>query len=248
MRLTAAGCTEAGPRPLNQDAYFVDLTLGLLIVADGMGGHKAGEVASRMAIEAVVEFIRETGESGELTWPFAFDPARSMAVNRLTVALRIANARVHSAGARDNNQAGMGTTIVAGLVDGARLTIGHVGDSRAYRLRGRRLQQMTQDDTWANALRAAGANGSIAEHPMRHVLTNGIGMRADLTLAVAEEPLVLGEHWLICTDGVHSYLDQGALDRSFDAASAEAAAQLAVQSALLAGTSDNATAVVLCVN
>src|SRR5262249_20999373 len=163
------------------------------------------EVASRLAVEAVVGFIRETHEGGELTWPFAFDPKRSMLANRLSVALRIANARVHQTGAKDPDLEGMGTTIVAALAEGERIGIAHVGDSRAYRLRGGQLLQMTEDDTWLTVLQRAGATSGATSHPMRHVLTNGIGMRADLTLSVTEEPLTPGDRWLISSDGVHSF-------------------------------------------
>ena len=237
-----------GPRESNQDTFHVDAELGLFMVADGMGGHNAGEVASRMAVEAVVSFIRETHESGDMTWPFAFDPKRSMLANRLAVALRIANSRVHQAGIRDPNLEGMGTTIVAALVEGERIVIAHVGDSRAYRLRAGQLLQMTEDDTWLSVLLAAGATSGATSHPMRHVLTNGIGMRADLKLSLTEEPLVAGDRWLISSDGVHSFLTGRALAQLVNLPCAETAARRCVESAIAAGSSDNATAVVVQVD
>jgi len=248
MNLTAAGFSERGPRASNQDALFVGVELGLFVVADGMGGHNAGEVASQMAVDAVVEFIRETQLSGELTWPFSYDPKISMLANRLTVALRIANSRVHQAGVKNTLYAGMGTTIVAVLVEGDRIAVGHVGDSRAYRLRGNAVEQMTQDDTWLSVLQAAGATSGATAHPMRHVLTNGIGMRADLTLSMWEASLAVGERWLICSDGVHSFLTERALAKLVDGQCAERAARQTVESALAAGASDNATAVVVRVD
>jgi len=226
----------------------VGTDVGLFVVADGMGGHNGGEVASRLAVEAVVGFIRETHEGGELTWPFAFDPKRSMLANRLSVALRIANARVHQTGAKDPDLEGMGTTIVAALAEGERIVIAHVGDSRAYRLRGGQLLQMTEDDTWLTVLQRAGATSGATSHPMRHVLTNGIGMRADLTLSVTEEPLTPGDRWLISSDGVHSFLTGRALLQLVSLPCAETAAQRCVESAIAAGSSDNATAVVLYVD
>ena len=246
VRLTAGGATDAGPRPSNQDAHFVDLDIGLLVVADGMGGHNAGEVASQMAVDAVVHFIRATHNGGEITWPFPLNPAQSMSMNRVEAALRIANQRVHNAGERDAKRAGMGTTIVAALVEGDRIVIGHVGDSRAYVLRDGDLQQITEDHTWLNAI---GNSAAVAhDHPLRHVLTNGIGMGADLSPSVAEQRLLSGERWLICTDGVHGYLDHDALRRAMAGTSAEAVAHAVVQGAIAAGTTDNATAVVLNVD
>ena len=243
--MRAGGCSQIGPRPSNQDSYFVGSDLGLFLVADGMGGHNAGEVASKMAVEAIVGFIRETHEAGDLTWPFGLDPKRSMLANRMAVALRIANSRVHQAGMRESDCSGMGTTIVAALVEGERIVIAHVGDSRAYRLREGQLLQMTEDDTWLSVLQAAGATTGATSHPMRHVLTNGIGMRADLTLSLTEEPVVRGDRWLICSDGVHSFLTPRAMSQFVGLPSAEAAANRNVESAIAAGGSDNATAVVV---
>jgi serine/threonine protein phosphatase PrpC len=224
----------------------VDLDLGLIVVADGMGGHNAGEVASRMAIDAVVDFVRATHKGGEITWPYPMNPAHSLSVNRIEMALRVANQRVHHAGEQNPDRAGMGTTIVAVLVDGDRVTVGHVGDSRAYVLRDGELRQITQDHTWLNAINDG--HEELHNHPLRHVLTNGIGMGADLSPSVTEEPLAAGERWLLCTDGVHGALNRDALRRVMAAASPEAAATEAVRCALAAGTTDNATAVVLNVD
>jgi serine/threonine protein phosphatase PrpC len=243
MRLLAAGATERGPRAVNQDAFFIAADLGLVVVADGMGGHNAGEVASQMAVDAVVEFIRATHEGREITWPFPFDPHRSRLFNRMDAALRLANRAVHDAGERTRAHAGMGTTIVALLSDGAGLVLGHVGDSRAYVRRAGRLQQMTADHTLMNALGGAAS----LDHAMRHVLTNGIGMGTDLAPSLAEETLVAGECWLLCTDGVHGYLDAAGIHAALGAASADEAAQDVVRRALQAGTADNVTAVVVCV-
>jgi protein phosphatase len=232
---------------VNEDAHFVDLSLGLLVVADGMGGHNAGEVASRLAVEAVVDFIRVTHERRDITWPFPFNPSRSMTLNRLEAALRLANRKVHDAGEREPSHAGMGTTIVAALVEGDRIVIGHVGDSRAYVLRDGALQQRTEDHTWVNAVMGA-ANRASVDHPYRHVLTNGIGLGAELSPALTEDRLKPGEQWLICTDGVHGSLDEDALRHAVTGHTPETAALEAVQRALDAGTTDNATAVVLNVD
>ncbi len=246
MQLSATEATDPGPRPSNEDAHFVDLKLGLLIVADGMGGHNAGEVASRLAVETVVEFIRATHNRRDITWPFPFNPGRSMTMNRLEAALKLANRKVRDAGERDPARAGMGTTIVVALVDGDRIAIGHVGDSRAYVLRDGELQQMTEDHTWVNAVMGH-ASRAAADHPFRHVLTSGIGLSVDVSPTLAEEPLIAGERWLMCTDGVHGSLDNDAL-RSVVTASAPPAAEEAVRRAVDAGTTDNATAVVLNVD
>jgi serine/threonine protein phosphatase PrpC len=212
-----------------------------------MGGHNAGEVAARLAIDAVVDFIRATHDRPDITWPFPFDPDRSMTLNRMDAALRLANRKVYDAGERDPAQAGMGTTIVVALVENGHIALGHVGDSRAYVLRNGELVQMTQDHTWVNAVMGPG-NRAAVDHPFRHVLTNGIGLAAELSPALAEERLGAGERWLICTDGVHGAVDADALRSVIVGKSPDAAAHDVVRRALDAGTTDNATALVLNVD
>jgi serine/threonine protein phosphatase PrpC len=247
MRLSAGGWSETGPRPANEDVYFIDLDLGLLLVADGMGGHRAGEVASRLACDAVTSFIRDTAAGSDMTWPYPFDRAHSFAVNRLSVALRVANREVLDAGRRNPRYAGMGTTIVAGLIEGDRIVIAHAGDSRAYRARGMRLQQMTQDDTWLNVMMASGAGAAAAAHPMRHALTRGVGMKSELSPTITEVSLVRHEHWLLTSDGVHGVVAPDDLKRLLNADGPDLAARQVVRAAIEAPTSDNATAVVLFV-
>jgi PPM family protein phosphatase len=244
-QLLHAGRSERGPRSLNQDFFVTDPVLGVFVVADGMGGHKAGEVASVLAVETLVEFIGATVKSSEQTWPFAYDPNTSLGANRLVAGMRLANRKVHDAGLRDLQLAGMGTTLVAALVDADRLVIGHVGDSRAYRLRGGRLEAMTRDHTWIAAMFAAEPSARTEDHPMRHVLTSGIGMREDVSPVVTEQPIQRGDCWLLCSDGVHGYASDATLAEVLRLESVDAAAERAVRAALEAGGSDNATAIVL---
>jgi protein phosphatase len=243
--LLHAGRSERGPRSLNQDFYVVDPALGLFAVADGMGGHKAGEVASELAITTLKAFITSTAGGEPHAGPFEYDPGRSTAANRVAAGMRLANRKVYDAGRRDPQLAGMGTTIVAALVDGDRIVIGHVGDSRAYLLRGGRFSAMTRDHTWVAAMLAAEPNARTEDHPMRHVLTSGIGMREDVTPAVTEQAIEAGDCWLLCSDGVHGYTRDDLLASALRLDSPEAAAERAVRAALDSGGSDNATAIVL---
>ena len=245
MQVTAAGYSHTGPRSTNQDCFFADASLGLFVVADGMGGHNAGEVASRMAVDAVVDFVRVSRDSREMTWPFPFDPQLSHGANRLLAAIRVANQRVHDAGGgQDPARAGMGTTLVVLMIEGRRMIVGHAGDSRAYRIRHTGLEQMTVDDTWINAMLGAGAD--LHDHPMRHVLTSGIGMRPDLVPTVMEEDIEPPEQWLITSDGVHGYVTPLGLAQGLIGGSApDDAARRIVNSALQGSTADNATAVVV---
>jgi protein phosphatase len=139
----------------------------------------------------------------------------------------------------------MGTTIVAALIDHTRLVIAHVGDSRAYRLRDNRLEPMTKDHTWLAAMLAAEPSTRAEDHPMRHVLTNGIGMRDDVVPAITEHDIAGGDCWMLCSDGVHGYLGEGRLPSILALTTPGDAAEGVVRGALAAGGSDNATAVVL---
>lgn len=202
-------------------------------------------MAARLAVATAVAFIRDSvGAPHDRTWPFPFDPALSTAANRLAIAFRLANRRVFDDGTKDPALSGMGTTLVAAFIDRTQIVIGHVGDSRAYRRRNGTLEQITRDDTWINAVLGVGAAGS--DHPMRHVLTSGIGMRTDLTPSVAQHDLKSGDEWLLCTDGVHGYVtDDVIADAMRGAASADAAVTAILQAAVAHETMDNATALVI---
>jgi protein phosphatase len=132
---------------MNQDWLEWDLGLGLFVVADGMGGHNAGEVAAHLAVEAIREFVTESA-SGDLTWPFTYEPDYSPESNRLMTAVRLANRRIYDQGCAHAAMEGMGTTVVAVLAAGDRVALVSVGDSRIYRWRDGALEQLTNDDTW----------------------------------------------------------------------------------------------------
>jgi serine/threonine protein phosphatase PrpC len=240
-----AGRSERGPRSLNQDYYFFDPALGLYVVADGMGGHNAGEVASKLAVETLVEFIKLTAKGSTQTWPFPYEPTQSVAANRLVAGMRLANRRVYEDGLEDPQLSGMGTTIVAALIEGEQIVIGHVGDSRAYLMRDGQLVAMTRDHTWVAAVLAAEPHTRTEDHPMRHVLTSGIGMRDDVMPAVTEAAVATGDTWLLCSDGVHGYTSEETLAEALRLPTPDAAAERAVRAPLEGGGSDNATAIVV---
>jgi protein phosphatase len=125
---------------MNQDWLEWDLDLGLFVVADGMGGHNAGEVASHLAARAIHEFIADSA-GGSDTWPFPYEPGQSVDANRLLTAVRLANRRVYEHGCSDISLEGMGTTVVAVLASGDHAVLVGVGDSRIYRVRNDRIEQ-----------------------------------------------------------------------------------------------------------
>ena len=247
MELTVGSRTDVGPRKMNQDHYGWWPELGLFVVADGMGGHKGGEVASHLAVETIHGFIQESAGATDITWPFGLETQNSIDANRLTTAVRLANRKIYNEGSKSPDLSGMGTTVVAMLVAGDRLTLVSVGDSRIYRFRQGSLEQLTQDDTWlASVLGAKQAEDADQSHPLRHVLTSVVGTRDDVKPGSREEQVQPGDKFVLCTDGVHGKLDSATLTTVLRAAdTAVDGATKLVGEALTRGTSDNATAIVI---
>jgi protein phosphatase len=243
--LRAFGITDKGRvRATNEDCFAVDERLHLCVIADGMGGHNAGEVAARIAVDTVVEVVRD-GADG---WAQADDPSLSDAGNRIRTAIYCANARVLEAAATSEVYAGMGTTIVATLVADGRLSIGHVGDSRFYLFARGRLRQLTRDDSWVASVLAEDptADPAVLEHhPMRNALTNVVGGRTRTEVHVAEEMLSGGELLLLTTDGVHGVLDDDRIAQVLrEGAGLREMASAMLAAALARGSRDNCTVVV----
>ena len=246
IMITAAGVTHPGPvRTINEDAFHCDTDMGLFIVADGMGGHHAGEVASALAIEVIHSFFTRTRDSENVTWPYGIDPALSFESNRLLTALKLANRRVFKSGEEREEYTGMGTTVVAAMVADDRLIFGSVGDSRLYALSADRLTQLTEDDTW---IRLTGAVDPkvISNHRMKHVLTNVIGARDAINCSVSEEVLNGDTTLLLSTDGLHGSVDAALMRTLLGSGGPPAViADRLVQAALERGSTDNVTALVV---
>ena len=194
--LSDKGCVRSN----NEDYCLIEPDLGLYVLADGMGGAKAGERASRMAVDTVAEIV------------FAAQHRDSQV---LLKAVEEANRRVLDASRKDPSLEGMGTTLVAALDLEDGLSIASVGDSRAYLLDESGLRVLTDDQTWVNEVgRPLGLDEeSLRNHPMRHVLTMAIGASAPLTVNYYSVPLKTGSLVLICSDGLHGVLEPADLER-----------------------------------
>jgi serine/threonine protein phosphatase PrpC len=241
--LTVQTFTHRGlVRAVNEDAVLWDPDLRLLVIADGMGGHNAGEVASALAIDAVRGFFRKTATDHEITWPFGFNSAQSFELNRLATATRVANHQVYRAAEERAEYGGMGTTIVAATFHGHRLSYSSVGDSRLYVFRGTELRQLTRDDSWVVMLgeEAKIDAASLSRHPMRHVLTNVVGTRLELDVATGEIDLSAGDLIVMSTDGLHETISEDTMVAELRQASGlDAAGERLVAAALSAGGHDN---------
>jgi serine/threonine protein phosphatase PrpC len=246
----ASGVTDVGRvRKTNEDSFVADADVRLFAVADGMGGHGAGEVASALAIEAISGFIRRSAEDTDFSWPWGIDRNLSFDGNRLRTAIYLANRRIFRASESNDEYSGMGTTIVGLLVNGSRISIGHVGDSRLYLLSNGKLEQMTHDDSWAATILAQDPRlgpADIAHHPMRNVLTNVLGARENVDIHLAERDLTGGEVILLCSDGLHGVLDSAAVQEVLTSTpDVNDAAQRLVTTALDRGSRDNVTALIV---
>ncbi len=200
-------CTRTHPgnvRAINEDSFLWEPDISTVAVADGMGGHNAGEVASRLALDSMKAFLSKSAVTDDFTWPFGFSPTLSFAANRLMTAIKVANRRVFRASEERSEYTGMGTTVVAAIVEGSRMSFSGVGDSRIYVFDGSDLTQITKDDSWVVMLmKESGLDASAFDkHPMRHVLTSVVGARPDVEVTVEELDLVDGQTILLCSDGL----------------------------------------------
>jgi PPM family protein phosphatase len=245
--LTAGGVSHPGRvRRINEDVFLSAPDLGLFVVADGMGGHHAGEVASQLAVETIRSFLSRTRDGEDVTWPYGIDPTLSFDGNRMLTAVRLANRRVFKAGESREDYTGMGTTTAAALLSEGRFVFSSVGDSRIYSLTNDGFVQLTQDDTWVQMMIGKGEPGVLPNHPMKHVLTNVIGARDQIDCRVTERELKREETFLFCTDGLHGIVELSAIEKILRAPDPpEAVADRLVQAALEAGGADNVTALVV---
>src|SRR6185437_990509 len=175
MKLSWAVRTDPGlRRSSNEDSFCTRPDLGLFVVADGMGGHVAGEVASRVAVDTIQEFVAESaGADKNRTWPFPFEPAISLEGNRLKAAFRHANRKLANAMAETADLRGMATTASAVLAGKKSACVAHVGDSRMYKMRNGALTQITHDHSWVEEQVRAGTltEAAARQHPWRNVVT-----------------------------------------------------------------------------
>jgi serine/threonine protein phosphatase PrpC len=243
-RVEAFGLSDPGlVRDTNEDCYAVVPTLGYFAVADGVGGHAAGEVASRMAIDTVRSLL----EDPRACWP-AGPGAAAAAVDRLAGGVAYANARVYDAASGEKGRQGMGTTFTGLLLLDGRVALAHVGDSRAYLLRGRRLAQLTDDHTLVAAYIQAGilTREEAATSPIRNIISRAVGpadvVEVDKRLLAVES----GDTLLLCSDGLHGVVEDEAIAAVLlqERDITRAAAQL-IDRANDAGGPDNVTVVLV---
>ena len=247
MRVRFAGETNVGmKRSHNEDSLHLPVDERLAIVADGMGGHASGEVASQMAVETVVEHFKATAEEQTLTWPYKVDRGNRAEVNRLVAGIKLANLKIHEHAQRDPMCKGMGTTIVSALFLDDRIVIGHVGDSRVYRLRDGELEQLTEDHSLINdyiKMKRMTADEASA-WPHKNVIVRALGMKESVQVDVLAENPRIGDTLVLCTDGLSGMVnDQRIRDVITHEHDLDRACEKLIGSANAAGGADNITVV-----
>jgi serine/threonine protein phosphatase PrpC len=251
--ITSAVLSDPGlRRESNEDAFCAREDLGLYLVADGMGGHAAGEVASRLAVEVIESFITDThGADVNRTWPFPYDTALSLDGNRLKAAFRLANRRIAAAMQEDEARRGMATTAAAVLVGRGKPVVAHVGDSRVYMWRDGQLQQITEDHSWVGEQVRAGvlSDADARRHPWRNVVTRALAGGDDPEVEIADLDVNAGDRVLICSDGLSGVVPLEKIEAIIaGAADLQQACTTLVAAANEAGGPDNITVALLQVD
>ena len=250
MRARAAGISDVGlQRDHNEDSFAILNEQELFIVADGMGGHRAGDVASRLATDAIVDFFKATA-SDDVTWPFHFDARLSEEENRLLTGIRLANRQIVEQSVRARECHGMGTTVVGALFSAKKrkMFIGHVGDSRAYRVRGGEIIQMTRDHSLVNDYLLAMPELTEEQHSElpKNVITRALGMQDQVTVDLQADDVEAGDLYLLCSDGLSGMIeDEEILDVVKDQRDLDTACRRLIALANEHGGEDNITAVIV---
>ena len=251
IHLDVAACTDTGRvRPINEDSYRISVDQNLFVLSDGMGGAAKGEVASAMAVEAVIRSLHENGADG---FPKLFTSSAepSNGTNSLVRAIEMANREIHEHGMRDPGCRGMGSTIVAALISGTRLSLAHVGDSRAYLFRADALQQLTSDHSLVAEQVRHGlmSHQQAAASELQSLLTRALGTEEGVNVDADEIELFPGDSLLLCSDGLTRMVPEEEIAAILtQIPSVRIAAERLVSRANEHGGQDNITVIVIRLN
>lgn len=248
-RIEFSALTDTGiKRTNNEDSYLVLEQQKIFAVADGMGGHSSGEIASKIAVDTISEFFRNSSVSEDSTWPYAYDDNISFEGNKLKTAVAVANEKIQEYAAQHPESRGMGTTVVAVLVADSRLILCHVGDSRCYLLRDGKMSLVTSDHSWVNEQVKLGflTEEEAQKHPFRNVITKALGTKGEATAEINETAGMEGDLLLLCTDGLNSMISDGEIEKIITSdRSLDEKAKILIEAANNSGGEDNITLVLL---
>jgi serine/threonine protein phosphatase PrpC len=246
------GLTDVGlVRKLNQDRILIDDSVGLFVVADGMGGHSHGEVAAQAALTAIQFYIDSSRDRFDVSWPFGYTFDLSVDANRIATGIQLANRHVRREAEKQPDNEGMGTTVAAVLVSESHAVAANVGDSRVYLYRDGRLEQISIDDTWVVSMTEQGllAPGEAKDHPMRNMLTQAAGAKEQVEVHIHERPLQQSDLYLLTSDGLHGVIGDDGIRAILGAGlSLQVTAERLVQASKGKGAPDNISVVLLSYN
>ena len=205
MRIRYAAKTDVGlKRSHNEDHFALIEEEQLFLVADGMGGHACGEVASQMSADVIGEFFAHSKDH-DATWPYRYDHNLTYVENRFAASVRLANARIYQKSQSDPSLRGMGTTIVGCLLKNKTLYVAHVGDSRCYRIHGSSIEQLTRDHSLLEDYKEARPEMTDEEErnfPHKNVITRALGMREEVVVDINKFEIQDGDRFVVCSDGL----------------------------------------------
>ena len=216
MRITYAGDTHVGlKREHNEDSLLIYPEESLFVVADGMGGHASGEIASRLAIDTMKSFFQDTSQDEEITWPFQSEDLDYNG-NRLITAIKLGNQRIHESSASRLQLRGMGTTVVALHHADGNLYVAHVGDSRCYRFSEGKLLRLTEDHSLLNDFRRSLSLTPEEERnfPHKNIIVRALGMKDLVDVDMQQVKPRVGELYLLCSDGLCGEVDEVEIERA----------------------------------
>lgn len=208
MKIVSAAITDVGKkREINEDNFYISKDDGLYLLADGMGGHLAGDMASKLAVDTIASFIKSTGVDREVTWPYRRDEKLPYEANRLIIAIKFANKKIFNV-AKEKELTGMGTTVASLLFHGENVYLCHVGDSRAYRIRNGKIAQLTEDHSLLNFTMKTNpmTTEEIENFPFKNVITRAIGIEEDVEVDMNVEQISEGDYYLLCSDGLSNFV------------------------------------------
>jgi serine/threonine protein phosphatase PrpC len=247
LKLNIAGQTDKGLiRPNNEDDYFLDSKHGLLAVADGMGGHASGEIASKIAVDVLRDYFQKVSEGNAPLIGSCYDENYSDATNQLCSAIQLANTAIHEAAKSNPDLHGMGTTMAAILIQGKHLSIAHVGDSRIYLVRAGEIEQLTDDHTlvYEQVKRDLISKEEAEQSTIRHVLTRALGIAPFVDVDLDEMTLAEGDVLILCSDGLSGMIsDQDILLTATSLDTPSVTCQALIDLANQNGGKDNITVV-----
>ncbi len=249
VRIRYAAKTDVGmKRSHNEDYFSLIEDEKVFIVADGMGGHASGEVASKMASDVMNEFYQHSKDM-DATWPFRYDPTLSYPENRMVAAIRLANQRIFESAMKNPNLRGMGTTLVGCMFVGDCAYVAHVGDSRCYRVNGGKIEQLTRDHSLLEDYKEARPDMSEEEarnFPHKNVITRALGMRDTVVVDIKKHDVNDGDTFVLCSDGLCGMLEDPEIEKIVtEAPSLEASVADLIDQANRAGGNDNITAMLV---